>query len=285
MYFLLLESQKRRLINNFKNMNKKISTAVAIVVIIFITVIAGIAIWFNQNGSSQIVQNTIPPKTKQENKATTEKQTIDQKQAQKNQNEKKSEVEGQQTYHNDKYGIEFTYPRSWGEVNIDEISDDFTDEEIFNPEDRSKISKISNVQKILSFSNADNYSIIISEYSNIKPYEAICNEGACSLSNIIDFKKDIEASSNIVIGGVKGKLQDEVYNPSNSLVRIYDVILPSYKLEIRAFHDASNLLTSRIPEKKVFLEDLIDLNKTEGVSLDKFIKELNLFVLTLKFAK
>lgn len=266
-------------------MNKKINTAVAIVVILLITVIAGIAIWFNQKDSSQIVQNTIPPKTKQENKATTEKQKIDQKPAQKKQNEKTSEVADQQTYHNDKYGFEFTYPKSWGEVNIDEISEDFADEEVFNPEDRSKISKISNVQKILSFSNVDSYSIIITEYSTIKPYEAVCYEGSCSLSNIIDFKKDIEASSNIVIGDVKGKLQDGVFKPGNSLVRTYNVILPSYKLEIRAFHDASNLLTSRIPEKKVFLEDLVDLNKIEGVSLDKFIKELNLFIQTLKFIK
>lgn len=265
-------------------MNKKISTAVAIVVILLITVIAGIAIWFNQKESSQIAYNTIPPRVKQDtnkNKVATDEQTINQ---QSIQSEEKSE-DSWQTYRNEKYGFEFEYPKNWGGVNIDEISDDFADEEVFNPEDRSKISKISNVQKILSFSNVNNYSIIITEYSNIKPYEAICYEGSCSLSNIIDFKKDIEASSNIVIGDVKGKLQDGVFKPGNSLVRTYDVILPSYKLEIRAFHDALNLLTSRVPEKKVFLENLVDLNKTEGVSLDKFIKELNLFVLTLKFVK
>jgi len=279
--FFLLESKKRRLIHNFKNMNKKISTAVAIVVILFITVIAGVAIWFGQKESSQIVQNTIPPRTKQENKATTEKQPVDQKPAQKNQNEEASETDSLQTYRNKKYGFEFKHPKSWGDVNVKDISDSI-DEESLSPEDRSKISKISNVQENLSFSNKDDYSITITEYSTIKPYEAVCYEGYCSLSNIIDFKKGIEASSNIVIGGVKGEMQDEVFKPGNSLVRTYNVILPSYKLEIRAFHDASNLLDSGIPEEKVYLEDLAKLNKTEGVSLNKFIKELNIFIQTFK---
>jgi len=64
-------------------MNKKISTAVAIGVILLITAIVGTTIWLKQSDSSQEVQNTMPlPIAKQDtkrNEVATEKQPIDQK--------------------------------------------------------------------------------------------------------------------------------------------------------------------------------------------------------------
>lgn len=246
-------------------MDKKNNVIVAIVIILLIAVIAGAFIWFSRRSASQ---NT------------------EQQPAQQNQSEEMNETADWQTYHDEKYGFEFKYPKSWGDVKVEAVNQNF-EREFFDVEDQAKISKISDVQKIISFSNKQNYpiSITVTEYSDAKPYEAVCYEGHCSLLNIIDLKKDIETNSNAVIGDVKGKMKDEFFNPSYALHRTYIVILPSYKLEIDAFHDASNLIGSKIPEKEVFLEDLVDLNKTEGVSLDKFIKELNLFIQTFKFTK
>lgn len=201
-------------------------------------------------------------------------------------------VSSQLTYSDEEYGFEFKYPENWGTIDVEEISYDFinADEDSLRIEDRSKKSKIANIQKRLSFSNKNNYSIKITGYSDSKPYEVICYEGPCFLLNILDIKKDIEANSNINFGGVKGRFEDVFFKPGGTLVRTYDFILPSYKLQIKVYYkDAWKienyyLLNSQNPEEELSLEDLVDLNNNdEGILLDNFVKELNLFIQTLKF--
>ncbi len=247
-------------------MNQKIATGVGTVIIIIIAITAGIFVWLYEKdrpiGDGQVIQNL--PVNKKSNSASTE---------------------NWQTYKNDEYGFEFKYPKDWGEIQAKvESMDDISKEEL-NLEDQDKISQISMPRTILSFSNEEGANIQVLKYVKNKPYDLYCYEGSCSLSNIIQEKKEIENKSDLVVNGIKGRIKNDRLPPGNALIKIYTFILSDFKMEMNFWVDVGSV-DSNI-NKQIGWDDITKINsKINSVSeIQKFITEFNQLVNSIKFQK
>jgi len=198
------------------------------------------------------------------------------------------------TYRNEEYGFEFKYPESWGEVrekeilSIQEISDE--ESNLYKGIDLGKV-----VEKEFHIEfNGDKCNLAVwcdvglklIRYDDNRYLQLYCYEGQCYTTSILGYKEEIQYKSNTFIGGRDGLINDTYFPPGNNYQRSFNVILPTYKLELEAgYSRPPDFKGSFFDEEDKSIEDEIQDNPNSKyiTDLESFLHALNVVVSSIKF--